>query len=248
MNATEGRNKHRQLHNEGQPQMVSAEQKEYAEACACPRIVENTNDNAIFQTDRLLEKILDINNMNRALKRVRRNKGACGVDGMSTGDDLTAYIRKCQGGLFRQLKEGKYRPNPVRRVEIPKEEPGKMRKLGIPTVMDRVIQQAISQRLMLIYEPQFSDNSFGFRPKRGAHDALRRCKEHVDGGYVYVVDMDLEKFFDNVCQSKLIEILSRTIKDGRVHTQVSQRRRGGERLVRKNWPGRSTGRTPKSSP
>lgn len=100
--------------------------------------------------------------------------------------------------------------------KIPKEEEGKVRKLGIPTVVDRVIQQAIAQVLTPIYEPQFSDSSFGFRPKRGAHDALKQCQKYADEGYVYVVDMDLEKFFDTVCQSKLIEVLSRSIKDGRV--------------------------------
>jgi RNA-directed DNA polymerase len=106
--------------------------------------------------------------------------------------------------------------NPVRRVEIPKETKGDFRKLGVPTVVDRVIQQAITQVLSPLYEEQFSENSFGFRPKRGAHNALKQCQQNVDEGYIYVVDMDLEKFFDSVCQSKLIEILSRTIKDGRV--------------------------------
>lgn len=106
--------------------------------------------------------------------------------------------------------------NPVCRVEIPKETKGDFRKLGVPTVVDRVIQQAITQVLSPLYEEQFSENSFGFRPKRGAHNALKQCQQNVDEGYIYVMDMDLEKFFDTVCQSKLIEILSRTIKDGRV--------------------------------
>ena len=109
-----------------------------------------------------------------------------------------------------------YKPNPVLRVEIPKETKGEFRKLGVPTVVDRVIQQAIAQELTAIFEKQFSENSFGFRPKRGAHDALRQCQKNVNDDYAYVVDMDLEKFFDTVCQSKLIEVLSRTIKDGRV--------------------------------
>ena len=131
-------------------------------------------------------------------------------------DELLPYLREHRLSLLQQIRDGKYKPNPVRRVEIPKEERGKARKLGIPTVVDRVIQQAIAQVLTPIYEPQFSEASFGFRPKRGAHDALKTCQRYADEGYVYVVDMDLEKFFDTVCQSKLIEILSRSIKDGRV--------------------------------
>ena len=131
-------------------------------------------------------------------------------------DELLPFLRENQDTLIRKIREGKYKPNPVRRVEIPKETKGEFRKLGVPTVVDRVIQQAIAQELSPVYEEQFSENSFGFRPKRGAHDALRQCQKNVNDGYVYVVDMDLEKFFDTVCQSKLIEVLSRTIKDGRV--------------------------------
>lgn len=131
-------------------------------------------------------------------------------------DNLLPYLEEHLKELIQQIKEGKYKPNPVRRIEIPKEEKGKVRKLGIPTVVDRVIQQAIAQELTPIYEEQFSDNSFGFRPKRGQHDALKRCKKYVGEGYMYVVSMDLEKFFDTVNHSKLIEVLSRTIKDGRV--------------------------------
>ena len=131
-------------------------------------------------------------------------------------DELLPYLRENQETLIQEIRNGKYKPNPVRRVEIPKETKGEFRKLGVPTVVDRVVQQAIAQELSPIFEEQFSENSFGFRPKRGAHDALRQCQKNVNDGYVYVVDMDLEKFFDTVCQSKLIEVLSRTIKDGRV--------------------------------
>ncbi|MDO5124938.1 MAG: group II intron reverse transcriptase/maturase, partial [Ruminococcus sp.] len=140
---------------------------------------------------------------------------AGGIDGMQV-DELLPYLIENQDTLIQEIRRGKYKPNPVRRVEIPKEGKDEFRKLGVPTVVDRVIQQAITQELTPIYEEQFSENSFGFRPKRGQHDALRQCQKNVEDGYVYVVDMDLEKFFDTVCQSKLIEVLSRTIKDGRV--------------------------------
>ena len=215
MNVTNDRFKDRQLHIEDYLQMVSTESKEYAEVSACQRIAENNRIITDFQTDRLLERILQPTNLNNAYKKVKSNKGAGGVDGMSV-DELLLFLRNNQVQLIQQLKDGKYKPNPVRRVEIPKETKGEFRKLGVPTVVDRVFQQAITQVLSPIYEEQFSENSFGFRPKRGAHDALKQCQQNVNDGYVYVVDMDLEKFFDTVCQSKLIEVISRTIGDGRV--------------------------------
>ena len=215
MNVTNDGIKDRQLHIEGYLQMVSAEQKEYAEVSAPQRITENNDTITDFQTDNLMEEILQRDNLNKAYKKVKSNKGAGGVDGMSV-DELLGYLKDNQKRLVQKIRDGKYKPNPVRRVEIPKETKGKFRKLGVPTVVDRVFQQAITQVLSPIFEEQFSENSFGFRPKRGAHDALKQCQTNVNDGYVYVVDMDLEKFFDTVCQSKLIEVLSRTIKDGRV--------------------------------
>lgn len=215
MNVTKDGLKDRQLHIEDYLQMVSAEQREYAEVSAHQRITENNHNITNFQTDGLLERILHRDNLNSAYKKVKSNRGASGIDGMSV-DELLTFLRDNKKQLIQEIKDGKYKPNPVRRVEIPKEEKGKVRKLGIPTVVDRVIQQAITQVLSPIFERQFSDNSFGFRPKRGAHDALRQCQQNVNDEYVYVVDMDLEKFFDTVCQSKLIEVLSRTINDGRV--------------------------------
>ena len=215
MNVTKDGLKNRQLHIEDYLQMVSAEQKEYAEVSAHQRIAENNDIITDFQTDNLMEQILHKDNLNKAYKKVKSNKGAGGIDGMSV-EELLGYLRNNQEQLIQKLKDGKYKPNPVRRVEIPKETKGEFRKLGVPTVVDRVFQQAITQVLSPIYEKQFSENSFGFRPDRGAHDALKQCQTNVNDGYVYVVDMDLEKFFDTVCQSKLIEVLSRTIKDGRV--------------------------------
>ncbi len=206
--------KHRKSLEENCLQKISAEQKEYAEVCESPRMTETDITNANEQTERLLEKILAPENVNKAYKQVKKNKGAGGIDGM-TVEGLLPYLETHKEELLQSIWDGSYRPKPVRRVEIPKEN-GKTRKLGIPTVIDRLIQQAISQVLTPIYESQFSDNSFGFRPKRSAHDALKRCQTNITDGYTYVVDMDLEKYFDTVNQSKLVQILSETIKAGRV--------------------------------
>ena len=215
MKVTESRYKNRQLHIEDYLQMVSAEQKEYAEVFDYSKITEKSSVITDYWTNNLLELILRKDNLNKAYKQVKRNKGKGGIDGMQV-DELLPFLRENQETLIQEIRGGNYKPNPVRRVEIPKETKGEYRQLGIPTVVDRVIQQAIAQELTPIYEEQFSENSFGFRPGRGAHDALRQCQKNVDEGYVYVIDMDLEKFFDTVSQSKLIEVLSRTIKDGRV--------------------------------
>ncbi len=215
MKATDGdKQKHRQLRIEGYLQKVLAEQGEYAEVCTSQEIAENNVTDTNEQTEGLLEQILAGENLNLAYKQVKRNKGAGGTDGMQV-DELLPFLREHQNELVQSLRDGKYRPQPVRRVEIPKDN-GKTRKLGIPTVVDRLIQQAICQVLNPIFEKQFSDNSFGFRPKRSAHDALKRCQSNITEGYKYVVDMDLEKYFDTVNQSRLIQILSETIKDGRV--------------------------------
>lgn len=215
MNVTQNEKQDRQLQKEDYLQRVSAEQRENAEVTVDEGITENNLTITEKQGDNLLEEILGKSNLNQAFKKVKSNKGAGGVDGMSV-EELLTYLKDNKVQLIQQIKDGRYHPNPVRRVEIPKEEKGKVRKLGIPTVVDRVIQQAITQVLSPIFEKQFSDYSYGFRPKRGAYDALKQCQKNANDGYVYVVDMDLEKFFDTVCQSKLIEILSRTIKDGRV--------------------------------
>ena len=215
MNVTESGFKNRQLHMEDYLQMVSAEQKEYAEVFDYSKITEKSGVITDYWTNNLLDLILRKDNLNKAYKQVKKNKGKGGIDGMQV-DELLPFLRKNQETLIQEIRNGKYKPNPVRRVEIPKETKGEFRKLGVPTVVDRVVQQAIAQELSPIFEEQFSENSYGFRPKRGAHDALRQCQKNVNEGYVYVVDMDLEKFFDTVCQSKLIEVLSRTIKDGRV--------------------------------
>ena len=162
----------------------------------------------------LMEQILSPSNLNAAYKQVLRNKGAAGIDRMDC-DRLLGYLLEHKDALTESIRQRTYRPNPVRRVEIPKDN-GKKRLLGIPTVVDRMIQQAIAQVLSPIYERQFSDGSYGFRPKRGAKQALIRVTEIVEDGYRYAVGIDLERFFDTVDHSKLIEILQRTIKDDAV--------------------------------
>lgn len=198
----------------GYCQRDSAEHERYDGAPTDVRITENNTTNADRIGNGLLEEILCANNLNKAYKRVKSNKGAHGVDGMEV-EHLLQYLKDNGEELTKSILGGKYRPSPVRRVEIPKDN-GKMRKLGIPTAVDRVVQQAIAQSLSPMFEPQFCETSYGFRPNRSAHDALKKCKEYANQGYTYVVDMDLEKFFDKVNQSKMIEILSRTVKDGRV--------------------------------
>ena len=206
--------KHRQLTMWDYLPRNTAKREEITEVCESPRITETDITNRAKQTEGLLEQILTDENLERAYRQVKKNKGAGGIDGMQV-DELLPYLRENQKKLVQTLRDGKYHPRPVRRVEIPKEN-GKTRKLGIPTVVDRLIQQAICQVLTPIYEQQFSDNSYGFRPKRSAHDALKKCQTNITEGYRYVVDMDLEKYFDTVNQSRLIQILSETIKDGRV--------------------------------
>lgn len=165
--------------------MVSAEQKEYAEVSGRQRITENSHIITDFQTDGLLERILHRDSLSNACRKVKSNKGAGGIDGMSA-DELLTFLRDNKKRLIQQIRDGKYKPSPVRRAEIPEEEKGKVRKLGIPAAADRVIQQAVTQVLTPIFESRFSDHSFGFRPKRGAHDALKQCQQNVNDGYIYM--------------------------------------------------------------
>lgn len=159
----------------------------------------------------LLEKILSKQNLNLAYKQVYKNKGASGVDGV-TVDELFSYIKEHKEEILWKIRNRKYKPLPVRRVYIPKEN-GKLRKLGIPSVIDRVLQQAIVQVLTPIYEEQFSDNSYGFRPNRCCEQAVIKALECFNNGYDWIVDIDLQSFFDEVNQDKLMAIIHRTIKD-----------------------------------
>jgi RNA-directed DNA polymerase len=184
------------------------------------RMIEKDNINTNEPTRGMLERILSRDNMNEAYQKVKRNKGAGGVDKMEM-DELLEHLKTHREEILTSLLKGSYKPYPVKRVEIPKEN-GKTRKLGIPTLTDRVVQQAILQVLSPIYEKQFAETSYGFRPNRGCHDALKKCQEYANQGYWYVIDMDLEKFFDTVNQSMLMEILSRTIKDNRVLSLIQK--------------------------
>ena len=159
----------------------------------------------------LLEKILAIDNMLLAYKKVKANGGAGGIDGVTTGE-VRDYLIKNWTSIREKIRERKYRPQPVLRVEIPKPNGG-VRKLGIPTVVDRVIEQAIVQVLTPIVEPYFSEYSYGFRPKRCAQQEVLKLLEYFNDGYTYVVDIDLEKFFDNVPQDKLMTLVRNIIHD-----------------------------------
>ncbi len=227
MNVTEAERKESTKHccGNGCRRRDSAEHEEEGGALIGRRITENNVTNADRGVDGLLEQIVNTENLNRAYKRVKRNKGTGGVDGMGV-DELLQYLKDNGEEIRESILAGKYRPAPVRRVEIPKDN-GKTRKLGIPTAVDRVIQQAIAQVLTPIYEPKFVETSYGFRPGKSAHDALRKCQTYLEEGYVWTVDMDLEKFFDTVNQSKLMEILSRDIKDGRVLSLIHKYLRAG---------------------
>lgn len=165
-------------------------------------------------TNELLEKILSKDNMNWAFKKVKTNKGASGIDDMQV-DELLQYLKENGEQIKEDIRKGKYNPKAVRRVEIPKAD-GSKRKLGIPTVVDRVIQQAIAQQLSIIYEPVFSETSYGFRENRSCHDAIQKAKEIMNEGYKWVVDLDLEKFFDTVNQDLLISIIRRTVNEDKV--------------------------------
>lgn len=162
----------------------------------------------------LLEEILNQNNLNKAYKKVVANKGVAGVDGITVEEEFD-YLKENKDRIINQIRKRKYKPQPVKRVQIPKEN-GKMRNLGIPTVTDRIIQQAIFQVISPIFEKQFNDNSFGFRPNRSCEQAIIRALEYLNDGYEWIVDIDLEKFFETVNQDKLITIIGKTITDGDV--------------------------------
>lgn len=174
----------------------------------------NRNTESPAGNEQLMEEVLERGNMMKALKRVRSNKGAPGVDGMTVGA-LPAFLREHWKTIKAQLLDGTYRPQPVRRVEIPKSGGG-TRKLGIPTVLDRLIQQAVQQVLQRQWDPSFSRHSYGFRPGRSAHQAVAQAQKYVREGYTIVVDLDLEKFFDQVQHDRLMSHIAQRVADRRV--------------------------------
>ena len=173
----------------------------------------------------LIEWILQDRNIDEAIKNVKRNKGAAGVDGM-TVDELDVYFTLHREELKTQIREGKYRPSPVRRVYIPKAN-GKKRPLGIPTVTDRVVQQMTAQILSLGYDKYFSDHSYGFRPNRDCRGAIEKALEYLNEGYEWVIDLDIEKYFDTVNHDKLISILRERINDAKTLRLIRQFLRAG---------------------
>ena len=190
-------------------QRDSVEHEEYAEAYSTGIRKAEERDGAD-----LLEKVLEGENLNKAYKRVKANKGASGVDGMTVNEALP-WLKEHREELLESIRRGKYKPSPVRRVEIPKDNGG-TRMLGIPTVIDRIIQQAIAQVLTPIYEPKFSEGSYGYRPNRSAKDAVLKVKEYADEGYKFAVCLDLSQYFDTLCHELLMNMLREEIKDKRL--------------------------------
>ena len=166
-------------------------------------------------TCRIMEEVCERDNLREALQRVKSNKGSAGVDGM-TIDALSAYLKEHWPVIREQLLSGTYEPKPVRRVEIPKPDGGGVRKLGIPTVLDRFVQQAVMQVLQRQWDPTFSQHSFGFRPGRSAHQAVAQAQHYIVAGYGWVVDLDLEKFFDRVNHDKLMGQIANRVEDKRL--------------------------------
>ena len=208
--------------NESCLQRDSAERKGYVRAHRSFNRIWEERDSA--EPD-ILSKILDKDNLNRAYKRVKANKGAPGVDGM-TIEQALPWLKEHGNELTDRIKKGHYTPSPVRRVEIPKPDGG-IRKLGIPTVTDRIIQQAMAQQLMPMYEPLFSEGSFGYRPGRSAKDAILKIKEYAEAGYTRAVVLDLSKYFDTLNHVILLNLLRRTIKDERVIQMIKRYLKSG---------------------
>src|SRR6478736_3626132 len=178
-----------------------------------PSVVSGTENPA--STNRMMEAVCERENLKAALRRVKANKGSAGVDGMTIGG-ITDYLKQHWPAIREQLLNGTYEPKPVRRVEIQKPDGGGVRKLGIPTVLDRFVQQAVMQVLQKQWDPTFSQYSYGFRPRRSAHHAVARAQRYITQGYGWVIDLDLEKFFDRVNHDKLMGQIAKRVEDKRL--------------------------------
>jgi group II intron reverse transcriptase/maturase len=189
---------------------TQGKQRAYSDLAAMSQLKAKSKSD----TENLLEKIVDRRNFFEAYKKVKANKGSHGIDGMRV-DELLSYLKGNYENLKASLLSGTYKPQAVRRVEIPKPN-GTLRLLGIPTVIDRLIQQSINQVLSPIFDREFSNSSYGFRPRRSAHMALKQSQKHINEGYKYVVDIDLEKFFDTVNHDILMHLIAKKIEDKRV--------------------------------
>src|SRR6516165_4774050 len=177
-----------------------------------PRVMNGAENPA--RTNRVMEEVCERENLKEALWRVKANKGSAGVDGMTIGG-ISDYLQQHWPAIREQLLSGTYQPKPVRRVEIPKPDGG-VRKLGIPTVLDRFIQQAVMQVLQKRWNPTFSPYSYGFRPQRSAHQAVAQAQQYIVQGYGWVIDLDLEKFFDRVNHDKLVGQIAKRVEDKRL--------------------------------
>lgn len=192
---------------DGYPHENRMESEGKVEVCSIPCGETEERDGV----PQLINKVVSRNNLNAAYKAVKANKGSAGVDGMEVGE-LYGYLIAHGEEITQQIREGSYEPHPVKRVEVDKDD-GSKRKLGVPTTVDRLVQQAILQAMEPVVDPTFSDASFGFRPKRSAHDAMRQAKQYYEEGYRFVVDMDMEQYFDTVNHDKLMYHVGEHIQD-----------------------------------
>src|ERR1700758_4479669 len=178
-------------------------------------LVAKRQTESLAGTERLMEEVCELENCKQALQRVKANKGSPGVDGM-TVDELPEYLKQHGLEIGEQLRNGTYQPQPVRRMEIPKPDGQGMRKLGIPCVLDRFVQQAVMQVLQKRWDPTFSEHSHGFRPGRSAQQAVHEAQQYIAEGYRWVVDLDLEKFFDRVNHDRLLAAVAERVADKRM--------------------------------
>ncbi len=208
--------------DESQSSEDVTEQNGLQEVGECARKQRKERRQVVSQ---LMEQILCRDNMMLAYKKVKANKGASGIDGIEV-DEVKDYLKENWRDIKEQVQKRKYKPQPVRGVEIPKASGG-VRKLGIPSVVDRIIEQAIVQVITPIVEPHFSEYSYGFRPQRRAQQAVLKLLEYFDDGYTYIVDIDLEKFFDNVPQDKLMTLVGKIIQDPDTESLISKYLKAG---------------------